>query len=67
MDHRTLRNVQTGVTAVLSHAVLNESCMDQACRAVGWAAEEAVMDSMLHAESVAGRAGHTRKSLREFL
>lgn len=56
-----------GAPAVLPYAILNESCMDQVFRAVGWATEEAIISSMLHAETVTGRAGHTRKSLREFL
>ena len=53
--------------AVLPYAILNESCMDQVFRGVAYATEEAIVSSMLHAQTVTGRAGHTRKSLREFL
>lgn len=46
---------------------LPEDVMDRFFRAVVSCVEEAVLSSMLHAETVQGRAGHTAYSLRQAL
>lgn len=46
---------------------IHESQIDKAFRAVAEATEEAVLNSMLHAETVVGYSGKVRKSLKEFL
>ncbi len=46
---------------------IHESQMDQAFRAAALAAEEAVLQSMLHAKTVTGYSGKVRHSLTEFL
>jgi D-aminopeptidase len=46
--------------------VLNENYMDYAFRAVGEAVEEAVLNSMITAETVVGRDGNKRVSLKEY-
>ena len=52
--------------AVLQLSVLSEACMNQVFRAAAFATEEAIISSMLHAETVEGRAGNTRRSLLGF-
>ena len=46
---------------------LNEDCIDEAFRACAEATEEAVLSSMLNAESVCGCKGNSRVSLRTLL
>ncbi len=46
---------------------LNERYMDSAFRACAEAVEEAVVDSLLSAETLTGFGGTTRRALREFL
>ena len=46
---------------------IHESQMDQPFRAAAEAAEEAVLRSMLEADTVTGYSGKVRRSLREFL
>ncbi len=53
--------------ACCSLRCLHESHMDQAFRAAAEATEEAVLRSMLEAETVTGYSGKVRRSLREFL
>lgn len=45
---------------------IQESNMDKAFRAVAEATEEAVLQSMLHANTVTGYSGKVRRSLKEF-
>ena len=52
--------------AVLQLSVLSEACMNQVFRAAAFATEEAIISSMLHAETVEGRAGNTRRRLLGF-
>lgn len=47
--------------------ILNEERMDLLFRAVAEATEEAVLNSMIAADRVAGYGGHVRESLREYL
>jgi D-aminopeptidase len=46
---------------------IHESQIDKAFRAVAEATEEAVLHSMLKAESVVGYQNHIKRSLTEFL
>ena len=52
---------------VLSMSVFNENLMDLPFRATAEAVEEAVLDSMVCAETVTGRDGHVRRSLAEYI
>lgn len=52
---------------MLDVRVLHESQIDLAFRAVAEATEEAVLSSMMNAESVVGYNGNVRRSLKEFL
>jgi len=47
--------------------VIHEDCIDLAFRAMAEATEEAVLDSMLMAETVIASNGTTRRSLADFL
>ena len=47
--------------------MLKESRLDLAFRACGEASEEAVIKSMLNADTVTGFNGNTRVSLSEFI
>lgn len=51
--------------AILRVSLLSEDCLNQVFRAAAFATEEAVISSMVHAETVTGRAGNTRRSLLE--
>ena len=51
---------------VLDFRYIHESHMDSAFRAVAEATEEAVILSMLHAQTVTGYSGNLRRSLSEF-
>jgi len=52
---------------VASMLVWDENQMDWLFRAVGEATEEAVLNSMVAADAVTGRAGNARRSLSEFM
>ncbi len=54
-------------TSLLSQRVLAEPCIDLLFRAAAEATEEAVFDALAAADTVAGRNGHRRISLREIL
>ena len=51
---------------LISMKYIHENHMDEAFRAVAEATEEAVLNSMLNANSVTGYSGKIRRSLREF-
>lgn len=51
----------------LAIETIHEDDMDEAFRAVGEAAEEAVLNSLITAEAVVGREGNTRPALKELL
>ena len=48
-------------------ATWNENEIDTLFRAVGESVEEAILNSMVTSDAVTGRAGNTRRSLKEFL
>ncbi|SHJ76604.1 D-aminopeptidase [Hathewaya proteolytica DSM 3090] len=52
---------------VVKLTMYNEDKIDEAFRAVGESVEEAILNSMVTSESVVGRDGHERKSLKEFM
>lgn len=51
---------------LMNFRCIHESQMDQAFRAVAEATEEAVLNSMIHANQVIGYSGKVRRSLTEF-
>lgn len=51
----------------LAFSHIHEQDMDEAFRAVGEATGEAVLNSLITATSVVGRAGHTRPALKDLL
>lgn len=53
--------------AVIDLHVIHEDFMDKAFRAMAEATEEAVLNSMLEAETVTGPTGTVRRSLSEFM
>jgi len=63
----TANRVSAGDNAFSDFRVLKESLLDDVFRACAEASEEAVINSMLHAETVTGFNGNTRVSLKEFL
>jgi D-aminopeptidase len=52
---------------IVARRALNENRIDLLFRAVAEATEDAVLDALFSAESVAGRDGHARESLRDRL
>lgn len=52
--------------SVLTQSILSEPALDHAFRAVGEATEEAVLNSMIMADTTQGADGRTYYSLREF-
>lgn len=52
---------------VLPLRMLNEEKMDLAFRAVAEATEEAILNSLVAAETKVGRDGHVRKSVNQFM
>ena len=63
----TANRVKSDAPAVSTCEILKESYLDEAFRACGEAAEEAVINSMLAAQTVRGFGGNVRESLRNFL
>ena len=61
----TANRVYQTDAALRSADYLNEDCIDAAFRACAEAAEEAVLSSLLNANTVTGYSGNTRVSLRE--
>lgn len=61
------RMPHTSSGALVPMTVLHEDAMDHAFRAMAEATEEAVLNSMLMAETVVGPTGTVRRSLSEFL
>lgn len=61
------RTPHVAAEAVLSRVEIHEDYIDLAFRAMAEATEEAVLNSMLMAERVAGADGTVRRSLSEFL
>lgn len=55
------------LTEILEHQYLHEDHLDLFFSAATEAVEEAVIDSLVSAERVTGRDGHTRFSLKEFI
>lgn len=53
--------------AILSGSFLHEDFMNLLFRAVGFAVEESIVSSMLHAETTVGRDGNARYSLKDFM
>lgn len=51
---------------VFTIKALSDECISPFFKATAEATEEAILSSMLHAETVTGRAGHTRLSLASF-
>ncbi len=54
-------------TGPISLSIVHDDHMDIAFEAVAEATEEAIINSMLHADTVKGREGNTRKSLKSYL
>jgi D-aminopeptidase len=52
---------------IISIEMLNENEIDGVFRAVAEATEEAILNSMICAETTVGREGHTRVSLKEYI
>lgn len=63
----TANRVKSDAPAVSTCEILKESYLDEAFRACGEAAEEAVINSMLAAETVKGFGGNERESLKNYL
>ena len=63
----TANRILSAAPDVTDIKMLKESKLDLAFRACGEAAEEAVLKSMINAETVTGFNGNTRVSLSEFL
>jgi len=53
--------------SISSFKIINESKMDLPFRAVAECTEEAILNSMITAKTTAGKDGHIRKSLKEYL
>lgn len=53
--------------AIMTLGAIHEDCIDRAFRAMAEATEEAVLNSMLMAETVVSAEGTVRKSLSEFI
>ena len=64
----TTANRSPAVTekSVLTQSILSEPALDHAFRAVGEATEEAVLNSMIMADTTQGADGRTYYSRREF-
>lgn len=52
---------------IITLKMLNEDEIDQVFRAAAEATEEAILNSMICAERIVGRGGHTRASLKEYI
>ncbi|WP_343064109.1 P1 family peptidase [Alkalicella caledoniensis] len=52
---------------LIKYTTIHEDDIDQAFKAVAEATEEAILNSMVAAETTVGREGHIRYSLRNFL
>lgn len=58
---------QTAPSDLLTHRVLAESRIDTLFQAAAESTQEAVLDALAAAETMQGRAGHQRRSLRDVL
>lgn len=63
----TANRILLDAADITEYKMIKESKLDLAFRAVGECAEEAVIKSMLNAETVTGFNGNTRVSLEEFI
>ncbi len=63
----TANRLYEGKDALLNFSFIREDLIDAAFRACAEATEEAVLSSMLNANTVCGYEGHVRRSLRELL
>ena len=63
----TANRLPANGSEILSARAVREDALDTAFRACAEAAEEAVLNSMLSAQTVTGYSGKTRVSLREYL
>ncbi|MBQ6716090.1 MAG: P1 family peptidase [Clostridia bacterium] len=63
----TANRISSNARDITEYKMLKESKLDLAFRAVGECAEEAVLKSMLNADTVTGFNGNTRVSLKEFI
>lgn len=63
----TANRIPSDGSEIRSARVLREDALDVAFRACAEATEEAVLNSMLSAETVTGYSGKTRESLRKYL
>ena len=62
----TAQRIPSGAQGELSLRAMSDNSVNPFFRAVIEAVNESVISSMLAADTVTGRAGHTRRSLREF-
>ncbi len=61
----TARRMPHSADAIFAGEIFPESQMNRLFRAVGSCVEESILSSMLHAETLVGRDGHTARGLRE--